>query len=197
MRRLAAWREAGGIEAGPLFRRIHRGDHVEASVITVPAARSIIQARPLPGSRVAFPATACGWARRSPSPSPAPGWSSCSRLAGGTAPRCPRTTRAASSPYGAPSPAYATARARARLERRGWPRCRSWSEARRRRRATYPRSTGAATETRRTPHCRQRPRPAKAPRERSRRLDATAPASMVGASTGRSRRPGSPAPPHR
>ena len=29
----------------PLFRRIHRGDHVEASVITDRAARSIIQAR--------------------------------------------------------------------------------------------------------------------------------------------------------
>ncbi len=45
MRRHPAWREAGGIEASPLFRRIHRGDHVEASVITDRAARSIFQAR--------------------------------------------------------------------------------------------------------------------------------------------------------
>ena len=45
MRRIAAWREAGGIHDGPLFRRIRRGDHVEASAITSRAARSIIQAR--------------------------------------------------------------------------------------------------------------------------------------------------------
>ncbi len=34
-----------GIHDGPLFRRIRRGDHVEASAITSRAARSIIQAR--------------------------------------------------------------------------------------------------------------------------------------------------------
>ena len=45
MRRLATWRDAAGIEDGPLFRRIRRGDHVEASAITDRAARSIIQAR--------------------------------------------------------------------------------------------------------------------------------------------------------
>ena len=45
MRRLAAWREATGIHAGPLFRRIRQGDHVEASAITARAARSIIQTR--------------------------------------------------------------------------------------------------------------------------------------------------------
>ena len=45
MRRLAAWREATGIHAGPLFRRIRRGDHVEDSAITARAARSIIQTR--------------------------------------------------------------------------------------------------------------------------------------------------------
>ena len=43
--RIAAWREAAGVDAGPLFRRIRRGDHVEASAITDRAARSIIQAR--------------------------------------------------------------------------------------------------------------------------------------------------------
>ena len=41
MRRIAAWREAGGIHDGPLFRRIRRGDHVEASAITSRAARSM------------------------------------------------------------------------------------------------------------------------------------------------------------
>ena len=45
MRRIAAWRAAGDIEAGPLFRRLRRGDHVEASAITDRAARSIIRAR--------------------------------------------------------------------------------------------------------------------------------------------------------
>ena len=45
MRRLAAWREAAGVHDGPLFRRIRRGDKVEASAITDRAARSIIQAR--------------------------------------------------------------------------------------------------------------------------------------------------------
>ena len=45
VRRLAAWRDAAGIEDGPLFRRIRRGDHVEAATITDRAARSIIQAR--------------------------------------------------------------------------------------------------------------------------------------------------------
>ena len=49
MRRLAAWRDAAGIEDGPLFRRIRRGDHVEASAITDCAARSIIQARATAG----------------------------------------------------------------------------------------------------------------------------------------------------
>ena len=45
MRRIAAWREAAGVDAGPLFRRIRRGDHVEGSAITDRAARSIIRAR--------------------------------------------------------------------------------------------------------------------------------------------------------
>ena len=45
MRRLAAWREAAGIHDGPLFRRIRRGERVEACAITDRAARSIIQAR--------------------------------------------------------------------------------------------------------------------------------------------------------
>ena len=43
MRRLAAWRDAAGIEDGPPFRRIRRGDHVEAGAILARAARSIIQ----------------------------------------------------------------------------------------------------------------------------------------------------------
>ena len=45
MRRIAAWRGAAGLDDGPLFRRIRRGDRVEASAITDRAARSIIQAR--------------------------------------------------------------------------------------------------------------------------------------------------------
>ena len=45
MRRLAAWRDAAGIEDGPLFRRLRRGDHVEAGAILARAARSIIQGR--------------------------------------------------------------------------------------------------------------------------------------------------------
>ena len=104
MRRIAAWRVAAGLDDGPLFRRIRRGDRVEASAITDRAARSIIRAR----------------------------------AADGIAPRCPRTTLAASSPRGAPSPASATARVRATPERWGRPRCRSGGEARRRRRTTYP-----------------------------------------------------------
>ena len=45
MRRIAAWRDAAGLDDGPLFRRIRRGDRVEASAITDRAARSIIRAR--------------------------------------------------------------------------------------------------------------------------------------------------------
>ena len=45
MRRIAAWREAGGVHDGPLFRRIRRGDKVQVSAITDRAARSIIQTR--------------------------------------------------------------------------------------------------------------------------------------------------------
>lgn len=45
MRRIAAWHDAAGLDDGPLFRRIRRGDRVEASAITDRAARSIIQAR--------------------------------------------------------------------------------------------------------------------------------------------------------
>ena len=45
MRRIAAWREAGGVHDGPLFRRIRRGDKVQTTAITDRAARSIIQTR--------------------------------------------------------------------------------------------------------------------------------------------------------
>ena len=45
MRRIAAWRDAAGLDDGPVFRRIRRGDRVEASAITDRAARSIIRAR--------------------------------------------------------------------------------------------------------------------------------------------------------
>jgi len=45
MRQIAAWQKAGAVHAGPLFRRIRRGDRVEASAITDRAARSIIRAR--------------------------------------------------------------------------------------------------------------------------------------------------------
>ena len=45
MRRIAAWREASGIHEGPLFRRLRRGDRVEASAISDRAARSVIRAR--------------------------------------------------------------------------------------------------------------------------------------------------------
>ena len=49
MRRIAAWRDAAGLDDGLLFRRIRRGDRVEASAITDRAARSIIQARATAG----------------------------------------------------------------------------------------------------------------------------------------------------
>ena len=42
---VAGLRDAAGLDDGPLFRRIRRGDRVEASAITDRAARSIIQAR--------------------------------------------------------------------------------------------------------------------------------------------------------
>ena len=45
LRRIAAWRDAAGLDDGPLFRRIRRGDRMEASAITDGAAHSIIQAR--------------------------------------------------------------------------------------------------------------------------------------------------------
>lgn len=45
MRQIAAWQKAGAVHAGPLFRRIRRGDRVEASAVTDRAVRSIIQAR--------------------------------------------------------------------------------------------------------------------------------------------------------
>lgn len=45
MRRLAAWRDAGEVHDGPLFRRVRRGGHVEGRAITDRAARSIIRDR--------------------------------------------------------------------------------------------------------------------------------------------------------
>ena len=113
MRRIAVWREAADIHAGPLFLRVRRFDHIEDSAITdrAPPGRSSRRARPKPGSRAACPATACGSARRNRSPPQAPVWSSFNRRGDGTAPRCPPTMHAGSSPRAAPSPASATARA--------------------------------------------------------------------------------------
>ena len=45
MRRITAWRDAGGIHDGPLFRRIRCNGVVLAEAITDRAARAIIQAR--------------------------------------------------------------------------------------------------------------------------------------------------------
>ena len=45
MRRIAAWRVAAGLDDGPLFRRIRRGESVRGSALSDRAARSIIKAR--------------------------------------------------------------------------------------------------------------------------------------------------------
>ena len=45
MRRVLAWREAGGVHDGPLFRRIRRGGKVQDTAITDRAARDIIRRR--------------------------------------------------------------------------------------------------------------------------------------------------------
>ena len=45
MKRVAAWREAGAVETGRLFRRIRRGDHVQAAGISDRSAREIVKAR--------------------------------------------------------------------------------------------------------------------------------------------------------
>lgn len=45
MQRVNAWREAGGVHDGPLFRRIRRGGKVQPDAITDRAARSIIRER--------------------------------------------------------------------------------------------------------------------------------------------------------
>ena len=45
MRRIAAWRVAAGLDDGPLFRRIRRGESVGGSALSDRAARSIIKAR--------------------------------------------------------------------------------------------------------------------------------------------------------
>ncbi|MCY3755090.1 MAG: tyrosine-type recombinase/integrase, partial [Alphaproteobacteria bacterium] len=45
MQRVNAWREAGGVHDGPLFRRIRRGGKVQAEAITDRAARNIIRDR--------------------------------------------------------------------------------------------------------------------------------------------------------
>ena len=43
LRRVSAWKEAAGIDAGPLFRRIRKGGRVEAAALTVQSVRAIIQ----------------------------------------------------------------------------------------------------------------------------------------------------------
>ena len=45
MRRIAAWRDAAGLDDGLLFRRIRRGESVGDAALSDRAARSIIQAR--------------------------------------------------------------------------------------------------------------------------------------------------------
>ena len=45
MRRIAACRDAAGLDDGPMFRLIRQGDGLEASAITDRAARYIIRAR--------------------------------------------------------------------------------------------------------------------------------------------------------
>lgn len=43
LRRVSAWKEAAGIHAGPLFRRIRKGGRVEATALTAKSIRDIIQ----------------------------------------------------------------------------------------------------------------------------------------------------------
>ena len=43
LRRVSAWTEAAGIHSGPLFRRIRKGGHVEATALTAKSIRAIIQ----------------------------------------------------------------------------------------------------------------------------------------------------------
>ena len=45
MEALRRWQEAGGIEAGPLFRRVRRGGHVQGVALTAASARVIIKER--------------------------------------------------------------------------------------------------------------------------------------------------------
>jgi len=45
MQRVTAWRDAAGVHDGPLFRRIRRGDKVQAETISARAARDIIRRR--------------------------------------------------------------------------------------------------------------------------------------------------------
>ena len=43
LRRVSAWKEAAGIDSGPLFRRIRKGGRVEAMALTAQSIRAIIQ----------------------------------------------------------------------------------------------------------------------------------------------------------
>lgn len=43
LRRISAWKEAAGIDSGPLFRRIRKGEGVEATALTAQSIRAIIQ----------------------------------------------------------------------------------------------------------------------------------------------------------
>ena len=43
LRRVLAWKEAAGIDSGPLFRRIRKGGRVEATALTAKSIRAIIQ----------------------------------------------------------------------------------------------------------------------------------------------------------
>ena len=43
LRRVSAWKQAAGIDSGPLFRRIRKGGRVEATALTVQSIRAIIQ----------------------------------------------------------------------------------------------------------------------------------------------------------
>ncbi len=43
LRRVSAWKEAAGIDSGPLFRRIRKGGRVEATALTAKSIRAIIQ----------------------------------------------------------------------------------------------------------------------------------------------------------
>lgn len=43
LRRVSAWKEAAGIDSGPMFRRIRKGGRVEATALTAQSIRGIIQ----------------------------------------------------------------------------------------------------------------------------------------------------------